>query len=140
MKLFLMFFLLISFAMANAQTKTTILTNFSPSAFGEEVILLTIPLEQQTKSEKITYVKSDYGNGKYAIIGYGRDNNLSYVATNKLSVAKDAISVYNNYTKNGDTGSQSVVGPCSWCACVKACAIQCSTNWCNVACLIGCIP
>lgn len=136
MKLFLMVFLLVTFSKGNAQTKATILTNFDPSGLGSEVIVLTIPADQQTKSGKITYVKNDYGNGKYSIVGYGADDKLSYVSTNKLGVAKDAIIVYDNYEKNGNEQS---VAPCSYCKCVKDCAHKCTTNWCNVACLLGCI-
>lgn len=77
MKLFLMIFVLIGFSAANAQTKTTILTNFNPSGIGDEVITLAIHADQQTKSDNITYVKNYYSNGKYCIIGYGTDDKLA---------------------------------------------------------------
>ena len=139
MKLFLIVLFLVTFSTGNAQTKTTTLTNFDPSGLGSEVIILTIPADKQTKSDNITYVKNVFSDGKYCIIGYGTDDKLSYVSTNKLGVAKYAIVDYDTYTKNGDGASQYRES-CTWCACVKACAVSCQTNWCNVACLIGCIP
>jgi hypothetical protein len=139
MKLLLLFILAGTFSFANAQTKTTILANFNPAGLGLDVISLTIPADLQTKSSKITYVKNEYGNGRYSIIGFGADDKLSYASTNKLGVTRDIIVVYNNYTKDGGRSSLIAEENCSWCACVKACAVACQTNWCNIACLLGCI-
>ncbi len=139
MKLLLTFILAGAFSFANAQTKTTILANFNPAGLGLDVISLTIPADLQTKSSKITYVKNEYSNGKYSVIGYGTDNKLSYASTNKLGVARDIIVVYDNYTKDGGRSSLIAGDDCSWCACVKARAVACQTNWCNIACLLGCI-
>ncbi|MFZ1785869.1 MAG: hypothetical protein WAU23_11760 [Ferruginibacter sp.] len=138
MKILLMFFFVLGFSVTNAQTKSTTLTNFSPASLGMEVITLAIPADQQTLSGKITYVRTEYGNGKFSIIGYGSDGKLSYVATNKLGVPKDAMITYASYQKNENEGSQNLVA-CQWCKCVKDCAIKCTTNWCNVVCLLGCI-